>query len=91
MTQALPDPPMNDPLTLLADLAVELADLRARLELVERRDSTVGRRWLTVAEAGELLGCSPDAIRMRVKRGRLKHDRQGRRLYISADAVEQLR
>jgi excisionase family DNA binding protein len=48
------------------------------------------KRWLTLAEAGERLGCSPDAVRMRVHRGRLKHRYQGRRLYVSAESVDQL-
>ena len=48
------------------------------------------KRWLTLAEAAERLGCSPDAVRMRVKRGRLEHRYQGRRLYVSADAVDRL-
>lgn len=47
-------------------------------------------RWLTVAQAAERLSCSPDAIRMRVKRGRLDHRRQGRRLYVSAASVDDM-
>jgi excisionase family DNA binding protein len=46
--------------------------------------------WLTLAEAAERLGCSTDAVRMRVKRGRLEHRRQGRRLYISAESLDRL-
>lgn len=47
-------------------------------------------RWLTCKQAAERLGCSTDAVRMRVKRGRLEHRRQGRRLYVSAAAVDRL-
>lgn len=46
--------------------------------------------WLTVAVAAERLDCTPDAIRMRVKRGRLVSRRQGRRLYVSAASVSEL-
>jgi excisionase family DNA binding protein len=46
------------------------------------------KRWLTLAEAAERLGCSPDAVRMRVRRGRLEHRYQGRRVYVSADSVD---
>jgi excisionase family DNA binding protein len=49
-----------------------------------------GLRWLTVEQAAERLSCSSDAVRMRVKRGRLEHRRQGRRLYVSAEAVDRL-
>jgi excisionase family DNA binding protein len=41
-------------------------------------------------EAAERLGCTPDAVRMRVKRGRLDHRRQGRRVYVSAMSVDGL-
>ena len=48
------------------------------------------RKWYTTAEAGERLGCSADAVRMRVKRGRLVGEYQGRRLYVSAASVDLL-
>lgn len=46
--------------------------------------------WLTLSEAAERLGCSPDAVRMRARRGRLEHRYHGRRLYISTDAIDRL-
>lgn len=49
-----------------------------------------GARWLTCEQAAKRLGCSAPAIRMRVKRGRLEHRRQGRRLYVSARSVNEL-
>jgi excisionase family DNA binding protein len=61
-----------------------------RAELAEQATANVGRRWLTLREAGEQLGCSPDAVRMRVKRGRLVAERQGSRLYVSAASVDAL-
>lgn len=46
--------------------------------------------WLTVEQAAERLSCSPDAVRMRVKRGRLEGRHQGRRVYVSAASVDSL-
>lgn len=46
--------------------------------------------WYTLEEAARRLGISPDAARMRAKRGRLKTRRQGRRLYVSASSVDEL-
>jgi hypothetical protein len=54
------------------------------------RTEFTGKRWLTSAEAGELLSCSPDAVRMRCRRGRLEHRYMGRRLYVSAESVANL-
>ena len=48
------------------------------------------RRWLTLGEAAERLGCTTDAVRMRIHRGRLDHRRHGRRLYVSAASVDRL-
>lgn len=53
-------------------------------------DRAPRRRWLSVKEAAAELACSPDAVRMRVKRGRLDSQRQGRRLYVSAESVNRL-
>jgi excisionase family DNA binding protein len=82
---------------LLDELAAQLA-MHPRLEaLVQARVDRAlderehrGQAWLTLAEAAERLGCTPDAVRMRIKRGRLEHRRHGRRLYVSAASVEQL-
>lgn len=46
-----------------------------------------GSGWLTIAAAADLLGCSPDAVRMRVKRGRLEARHEGRRVYVSRRSV----
>jgi excisionase family DNA binding protein len=82
---------------LLDELAVQLARhprlealVQARVEeaLAEREHG--GRAWLTLTEAAQRLGCTPDAVRMRINRGRLEHRRHGRRLYVSAASVEQL-
>jgi excisionase family DNA binding protein len=47
--------------------------------------------WLTVTEAADLLSCSPAAVRMRIKRGRLVARRQGRRVYVARESVVELR
>lgn len=39
-------------------------------------------RWLTLVEGAELAGCSVDALRMRVNRGRYRSRRTGSRLYV---------
>jgi excisionase family DNA binding protein len=62
---------------------------RLDAEFEERRLS-VEKPWLTFREAGERLGCSPDAVRMRVRRGRLHAEHQGRRVYVSAESVDRL-
>ena len=49
-----------------------------------------GPDWLPLQQAADLLGCSPDAVRMRANRGRLKTRRHGRRLYVSAASVAEL-
>ncbi len=48
---------------LREELAAELVDRPA--------NGSHEPRWLTLEQAGERLGCSADAVRMRVKRGRL--------------------
>jgi excisionase family DNA binding protein len=76
----------------VVDLLEELVAERVRVELAERdaHANANGSTWLTLEQAGEQLGCSADAVRMRVKRGRLESRRQGRRVYVSAESVERL-
>jgi hypothetical protein len=59
-------------------------------ELADRRANGSEARWLTLEQAGARLGCSPDAVRMRVKRGRLETRRHGRRVYVAAASVDDL-
>lgn len=77
----------------VVDALEELVAERVQAELEARRiaDDGAGRKWLPVAEAAARLGCSPAAVRMRVKRGRLEHRHQGRRLYVSAASIDDLR
>src|SRR4051794_31107409 len=88
---------LTEPLTLtLSPEAMELIAARAAelaAEIVAERlasQDDAGPRWLTLEQAAERLGCSSDAVRMRVKRGRLKGEHQGRRLYVSAASVDRL-
>jgi excisionase family DNA binding protein len=73
----------------VAELVAELVEQELERRLAEL-PTAVQRPWLTIAEAAERLACSPDAVRMRVNRGRLDHRRQGRRVYVSARSVDQL-
>jgi hypothetical protein len=68
------------------EVATEIAD-----ELRDEIAFAGGKAWLTPLEAGRLLDCSPRAIRMRCHRGRLEHRYQGRRLYVNARSVQELR
>jgi excisionase family DNA binding protein len=82
---------------LLDELADQLAAhprveelVKARVEQALAELAQPRRVWLTLAEAAERLGCSPDAVRMRINRGRLEHRRHGRRLYVSAASIDRL-
>jgi hypothetical protein len=70
----------------IIELATAIVDERQ-----DRLKFANGKPWLTIVEAGKLLDCSPHAVRMRCKRGRLEHRYQGRRLYVSARAIQELR
>lgn len=67
-----------------------LVDRRVAAALAELPADDDGARWLTLDQAAERLGCSADAVRMRIKRGRLQHRRSGRRIYVSRDSVDEL-
>ena len=86
-------PELNAGEALLEALRPLVAELVERE--VDRRLASLdwhGSRpqWLTLEQAAARLGCSTDAVRMRARRGRLEHRHQGRRLYVSADAVDRL-
>lgn len=61
---------MTDPLTLLAELVAEVAELRERVATLEQRNGTL-KRWMTIPETGAYLGCSPKAVYARIERGRI--------------------
>src|SRR5215208_2617365 len=46
------------------------------------------RRRLSVAEAADALGVTVDAVRSRVKRGTIAHEREGGRVYVLLSADE---
>src|SRR5215210_1569759 len=48
-------------------------------------DPTENQQRLTVHDAARRLGVSEDAVRMRVKRGKLSSDKEGGRLYVLLD------
>jgi excisionase family DNA binding protein len=76
--------------TLVA--AIErLVDERVALAVAGLQVPAPPAPWLTVAQAAALLGCSPEAVRMRIRRGRLETRRQGRCLYVSRASVVNLR
>jgi excisionase family DNA binding protein len=72
------------------DAIAEFVAETVRAEVAAQATTSETRRWLTVPEAAEQLGCSTDAVRMRAKRGRLESRHQGRCLYIAAGSVENL-
>jgi hypothetical protein len=53
----------------------------AALAAVQPPESN-GGGWLTLARAAEILDTTPDAVRMRAKRGRLETRHEGRRVYV---------
>ena len=60
---------------------------RVREELAAQASRTDGQRWLTVREAAQLEGCSADAMRMRLARGRYDSKRVGRTVLVSAASL----
>lgn len=82
---------MTDPLTLLAELAAEVTELRARVAELERNSHGAPKRWLTVRETGQYLGCGDRAVYQRIRRGRIpaeavKHS--GRSILIDSEALD---
>ena len=84
---------------LLAVLSPELVGALAELVSEEVERQLAGRgsprnspAWLTLDQAAERLDCTPDAVRMRMNRGRLERRPrdQGRRVYVSAASVDRL-
>lgn len=67
-----------------------LVDERVARAVAELRTPEPASPWLTVAQTADWLGCSEDAVRMRIRRGRLSAGRQGRRLYVSRASVVEL-
>lgn len=74
----------------LLDAIEDLIAERVAAALASAGPMAAAVEWLTVDRAAELLGCSPDAVRMRAHRGRLDFRHQGRRMYVSARSVATL-
>ena len=74
----------------LLDALEALVAERVTHELARADSARNGARWLTLDQAGERLGCTAAAVRMRAARGRLSTRRHGRRLYVSAASVDEL-
>jgi excisionase family DNA binding protein len=69
----------------------ELVDERVAAAVAKLAPATNGEpEWLTLEQAGERLNCSPDAVRMRLRRGRLEARNHGRRVYVSRRSVDGL-
>jgi excisionase family DNA binding protein len=68
----------------------ELVDERVACAMSRSRAPVSPPPWLTVHQAADMLGCSPDAVRMRIRRGRLISCRQGRRVYVARRSVVEL-
>ena len=64
------------------------AQLRELVREIVRED---GSPWLTLDQEADRLACSVDAVRMRVKRGRLEARHHGRRVYVSRSSVDEIR
>src|SRR5215203_7374238 len=56
------------------------------MPLVGEDQSQTGRRRLTVAEASEVLGITVEAVRGRIKRRTLEHERDSGTVYVLLDA-----
>ena len=52
---------------------------------VEEDQPQTGRRRLTVAEASQILGVTVEAVRGRIKRGTLEHERDSGTVYVLLD------
>lgn len=52
-------------------------------------DHDASREWITSAQAGEILGRTPDAVRAAARRGRLPCRRRGGRWEFNRELIEQ--
>jgi hypothetical protein len=75
---------------LLAALEEHVRDIAAEAVRDAFIEHEPKRRWITLEEAAEQMGCSYDAMRMRAKRKRVVTDRQGRTVYVLAESLREL-
>jgi hypothetical protein len=78
------DPLSRALLDALRSLDARIADIEGRLERVEVN----GNELLTPKQAAQLRGCSPAAIRAKVRRGQLPAVYEGRAMYIRRGDLE---
>jgi excisionase family DNA binding protein len=71
-------------------LATAILDvLREELAASSIPHSEPASRWLTVEQTADYLGTTAKAIRRRIDRGRLRVVRDGRRLYVDRQALDE--
>lgn len=66
----------------------ELIAERVAEALADYAAADNGPRWLPVAEAARREGCTTDAMRMRLARGRYETKRVGRSVLVSAASLD---
>jgi hypothetical protein len=71
----------------LVDVLREIVREQVDDALREERARVEQGEWLPLADAAERLGCSTDAVRMRVKRKTIDARRHGRRIYVRLDGA----
>jgi excisionase family DNA binding protein len=82
---------VTDPLTMLAELVAEVAELRERMAALELERDAGARRWLPVRDAATYLGTTDRAVYQRIRRGRIpagavRHS--GRTVLVDRDALD---
>jgi hypothetical protein len=55
----------------------------------QTEDLSPDRTRVTVAQAAQILGLSAEAVRMRIKRGTLEHEKVGNTVYVVLDEADQ--
>jgi len=76
---------------LLSDELVAALDEHIRevvAEAIEQERARQPKRWLPVTKAAKEMGCTPEALRMRCKRGSVEYYKQGRLLYVRVDPTD---
>jgi excisionase family DNA binding protein len=77
------------PLALeLPNALIETLAQRVAAIVSERLEDTTNRRWLTVDQAADYIGRSPDAIRGLVKRGELTGYKPDGRLQLDREELD---
>lgn len=80
---------MTDPLTLLADLAAEVSELRDRVAHLEHeREAAEGSPWLSIAEAANYLRCSERKVHHLIAGRGVRSSTVGRRRLLHRDDLD---